>query len=172
MFRGLRRKAMLFVVALLAAVYLQNHSLTELFGSSEASGSDNGTIPANYLAEYKAAAGTCPDLDWTLLAGVGQIETHHGRLKAPGVTSGENFAHARGPMQFLQPTFNGVRAKHSDVGPNIYNPAHAIPAAAHYLCDSGLADGDKRKALWAYNHSDEYRIDVLAAAARYASAGL
>ncbi len=33
------------------------------------------------------------------------METQHGQLKAPGVTSGENSMHAGGPMQFIPGTW-------------------------------------------------------------------
>jgi soluble lytic murein transglycosylase-like protein len=124
-------------------------------------------IPPNYLALYKQAAGTCPNLDWALLAGVGKVETNHGRARLPGVSSGANYAGAKGPMQFLTPTFTSVRSRHSDVGSDIYDPADAIPAAAHYLCDSGVARGDITAGLWAYNHSSKYGADVRNQAAAY-----
>lgn len=128
-------------------------------------------IPAGYLAEYRQAAATCAPLDWALLAGVGKVETDHGRSPLPGVHSGANSAGARGPMQFLPTTFAEVRHNHREVGPDVYNPRHAIHAAAHYLCDSGLRQGDTRRALWAYNHSTAYANDVLNHAARYRNAG-
>lgn len=124
-------------------------------------------IPAAYLKHYRAAADTCPKLDWSLLAGIGKVETNHGRLKAPGVRSGANFAGAKGPMQFLGPTFAGVRARHPDVGSDVYDPAHAIPAAAHYLCDSGLKNGDTYRAVFAYNHAGWYVAKVQAQALAY-----
>jgi hypothetical protein len=128
-------------------------------------------IPAEYLALYRQSGGICPGLDWALLAGVGKIETDHGRARLPGVRSGTNYAGAAGPMQFLFPTFGEVRGKYRDVGPDIYAPEHAIPAAAHYLCDGGLAAGrGVRAALWIYNHSSSYADAVLAAAARYRAA--
>jgi hypothetical protein len=33
-----------------------------------------------------------------VLAAIGKVKTNHGRLQAPGVTSGANFAGAAGPM--------------------------------------------------------------------------
>lgn len=128
-------------------------------------------IPAEYLALYRQSGGACSGLDWALLAGVGKIETDHGRARLPGVRSGTNYAGAAGPMQFLLPTFSEVRGKYSDVGSDIYAPENAIPAAAHYLCDGGLAAGrGVRTALWTYNHSSSYADAVLAAASRYRAA--
>lgn len=128
-------------------------------------------VPAGYARLYRAAAGTCPGLDWALLAGVGKVETDHGRLAAPGVRSGTNFAGAAGPMQFLGPTWREVRREHPEVGADVYDPADAIPGAAHYLCDQGLRDGrGVRAALWGYNRSTAYADMVLAHAQRYRAA--
>jgi hypothetical protein len=106
-------------------------------------------------------------MDWALLAGIGSIETNHGRLKSPGVTSGANFAGAAGPMQFLPSTFRGVRQRHPDIGPNQYDPGTAILAAAHLLCDNGVARGDEYRAIFSYNHADWYVADVQKRAANY-----
>jgi membrane-bound lytic murein transglycosylase B len=124
-------------------------------------------IPADYEALYKKHAATCSGLNWKVLAAVGKTETNHGRSALPGVRSGTNKAGAAGPMQFLAPTWRAVRKRHPDVGPNIYDPAHAIPGAAHLLCDNGARTGSVRKALYAYNHSNQYVTTVLAQADRY-----
>src|SRR5438552_2441420 len=126
--------AALFVIAAVAVGYTREGTGLDL--TADAAGPGVADIPGAYLAQYRAAAGTCTGLDWALLAGIGKVETDHGRLKAAGVASGANFAGAAGPMQFLPATFAGVRARHRDVGRDIYDPADAIPAAAHYLCDS------------------------------------
>jgi hypothetical protein len=126
-----------------------------------------GDIPVNYLAIYKKHGHTCRHLDWALLAAIGKIETNHGRSTLPGVSSGANYANARGPMQFLPATFAGVRNQHPDVGGNIYDPHDAIPAAAHMLCDNGVARGDVRTAVFSYNHADWYVNKVLAQADTY-----
>jgi hypothetical protein len=127
-------------------------------------------IPPRYLALYRAAADTCTQLEWSLLAGIGKVETDHGRTPLPGVRSGANAAGAMGPMQFLGPTFAAVRARHPEVGSDVYDPRHAIPATAHYLCDSGLRGGNEYAAIFAYNHADWYVAKVRAQAARYRSA--
>ncbi|WP_280479855.1 NlpC/P60 family protein [Nocardia asiatica] len=128
-------------------------------------------IPPDLLVLYQQAAGDCPGLDWSVLAAIGKIETDHGRSPLPGVRSGENSAGAAGPMQFLEPTFEGVVARHAlpaggTSPPSRYNPSDAIHAAAHYLCDSG-APTDLRAAIFAYNHADWYVEQVLDQAARY-----
>lgn len=130
-------------------------------------------IPGNYLTLYQQAAPTCPGLDWSILAAIGKIETDHGRLDAEGVHSGENFAHAGGPMQFLQPTFNSVIAEHppppgGSAPPSRYNPHDAIYAAAAYLCDSGARDGrDLHHAIFTYNNADWYVRKVVDQADAY-----
>lgn len=165
-----------FLIAVAAfALEHRDTADAETGGGSAASGGSPGPttvadIPAAYLKQYKAYGDTCPNLDWALLAGIGKVETNHGRLKSPGVTSGENFAHARGPMQFLQPTFNGVRARHPGIGSNLYDPATAIAAAAHLLCDNGVRRGDTYAAIFAYNHADWYVAKVKNQAAAYRKA--
>lgn len=130
-------------------------------------------IPANYLALYQQAATVCPGLDWTVLAAVGKIETDHGRSTAPGVHSGQNWAGAGGPMQFLADTFTTVTARHqmppggATPTPSRYNPHDAIYAAAYQLCDNGAARGDLHAAIYAYNHADWYVDAVLTQARHY-----
>ncbi|SES39880.1 NlpC/P60 family protein [Lentzea albida] len=163
------------LVAVLAAAGVVN-AVSSLFGSTS-SGHVNcakpvDDIPPSFCALYIAAARVCPGLDWSVLAAIGKIETDHARLKAPGVSIGENFAGAGGPMQFLEPTFAGVLAHHTipsggATPPSRYNPHDAIHAAAFYLCDSG-APRDLYKAIFAYNHADWYVRDVLAQARKYA----
>jgi integrase len=51
------------------------------------------------------AARTCPGLPWSVLAGIGKVESDHGQSTAPGIRSGANFAGAEGPMQFEPATF-------------------------------------------------------------------
>ena len=67
--------------------------------------------PAVLPGLYLAAARTCPGLPWSVLAGIGKVESDHGRSDAPGVHSGANFAGAEGPMQFEPATFARVRGQ-------------------------------------------------------------
>jgi hypothetical protein len=55
-------------------------------------------MPGNYLGWIRAAAPRY-GLDWSVIAGIYSIESDFGRLDAPGVRSGENFAGAGGPGQ-------------------------------------------------------------------------
>jgi cell wall-associated NlpC family hydrolase len=133
-------------------------------------------IPANYLAYYEQAATACAGLNWSILAAIGKIESDHGRSTLPGVAPGtENAAGAGGPMQQLQPTWNAITSRHrippgGATPPSRYNPHDAIWAAAYLLCDDGVARGDLRAAIFAYNHADWYVNQVLDQARRYQQA--
>jgi hypothetical protein len=150
-----------------------------------ASGFALADIPGRYLGLYAQAAHACPALSWQVLAGIGKVETNHGRANLPGVKSGVNaFGCCAGPMQFNvtngpPSTWDAWAPK---AGANVYDPADAIPAAAHKLCADGLATPGKaardpcptvlgtpaqHQALYAYNHACWYAHQVLTLAARY-----
>ena len=137
--------------------------------SSAPSGTALADIPPEYLRLYRAAAEEY-GIDWAVLAAIGKVETDHGRLDLPGVRSGENFAGAGGPMQFLEPTWEqyGVDGNGDGVRDR-YDPADAIPGAANYLAASGAPE-DYRAAIYAYNHANWYVEDVLAQADEYRAA--
>jgi peptidoglycan DL-endopeptidase CwlO len=127
-------------------------------------------IPADYLTLYQATpAEACPGLSWTVLAGIGKVETNHGRLQAPGVTSSANFAGAAGPMQMgigVGPAGNAWLTYGDGVLAHVYDPRYAIPAAARKLAADG-APTDLHGAIFAYNHADWYVDLVLKQAAAY-----
>jgi cell wall-associated NlpC family hydrolase len=130
-------------------------------------------IPADYLAWYMAAAQTCPGLPWSVIAGIGKVESNHGRSTLPGVRSGANGAGAEGPMQFLPATF-AAYAVNADPGSLLtpYNPADAIYTAAKMLCADGARGGTQagiQQAIFDYNHAAWYVDEVLAWAAQYAT---
>jgi Peptidase family M23/Transglycosylase SLT domain len=119
-------------------------------------------IPSNYLTLYRDAAARF-GLEWPVLAAVGKVETNHGRNRngcAP------NFAGARGPMQFLEPTFVHAAKLAGLSDPDICDPADAIPAAAAYLESNG-APADWPRALFRYNPADWYPPLVMGWAERY-----
>nr|WP_221442763.1 NlpC/P60 family protein [Nocardiopsis algeriensis] len=153
----------------------------------DASGYAMDSIPENYLELYKET-GEDRGIPWNILAGVGQVESHHGRWEGPGIKEGHNDWGAAGPMQFgaldgsaagnswggepVQPVEerpeNGYGVDGNGDGiVNVYDPADAIPAAADYLIAHGIED-DVRKAIYGYNHAWWYVDDVLEWAEKYA----
>jgi len=143
------------------------------YGPSEEALAD---IPENYLKLY-VSAGEKYGIDWAIIAAIGSVETNHGRLKAPGVTSGQN-SHGccAGPMQFHNNYGRGGGTwgaygvdGNGDGKKNIYDPRDAIPAAGNYLKAS---DGAKSvdKAIFAYNHAGWYVAQVKRKAEQYRGA--
>ena len=119
-------------------------------------------IPAEYLVLYRDAAARF-GLEWPVLAAVGKVETNHGRNRNG---CDPNYAGARGPMQFLEPTFVHAAKLAGISDPDICDPADAIPAAAAYLKSNG-APGDWQRALYRYNPADWYPPLVMGWAERY-----
>jgi cell wall-associated NlpC family hydrolase len=163
--------ATVFLVLGLIAVGLS----TSIIGGGPPSTQAQRDIPAAYLPLYQAAADSCPGLPWPVLAAIGKVESDHGRLQAPGVTSGANFAGAAGPMQIgiggkAGNTFGSYAVDADGGGADVYNPADAVFTAANYLCRNGAAQGrEVAKAVFAYNHSGRYVSQVLAIASGYAA---
>jgi hypothetical protein len=142
-------------------------------------------IPRRYLAFYSDAAATCKGLTWQVLAAIGKVESDHGRSSAPGVRSGVNrFGCCAGPMQFN--LTNGPPSTWDTWGTGIrahvYDPAHAIPAAARKLCGDGLDRPEAvardpcphvlgtaalHTALRRYNNACWYVHEVVTLAGRY-----
>jgi cell wall-associated NlpC family hydrolase len=132
-----------------------------------AEATDAQAIPVDYLRLYKKA-GEDYGMPWNVLAGIGKVETGHGTSDLPGVKSGENFAGAGGPMQFLAATWNAFAVDgNRDGRKDRYDPADAIPSAARYLKHNGAPER-MRTAVFQYNHSWDYVNLVLTWARRYA----
>jgi hypothetical protein len=171
------RRRITFVVAAVGAVPAFGITLVGVAVLATASSSEPAAasaaaadIPPEYLRLYKQAAAEYelgPD-GWAYLAGVGKVECDHGRSTAVGCDRGEsNSAGARGPAQFLDPTWAayGVDADGSGTA-DVYEPADAIFGMANYLHASG-APADWHRALFAYNHSEAYVADVSSWAQEY-----
>jgi membrane-bound lytic murein transglycosylase B len=127
-------------------------------------------IPAGYLRLYRTA-GVRYRIPWPVLAAIGKVESDHGRVRLPGVRSGNNWAGACGPMQIgCVPGSNAGNswARYGRGRP--HDPAAAIPAAARYLVDHG-ARRHLDRAIYAYNHSWAYVAKVKELARRYSSRG-
>jgi peptidoglycan DL-endopeptidase CwlO len=145
------------------------------------------SIPANYLHWYRTV-GQQFSVPWTILAGIGKVESDHGRSTLPGVLTGQNPFGAAGPMQIgidgaagnewggapvhaATEVVSGV-ATDEDGKPtvSVYDPADAIAGAAKYLTEHGV-QSDPTGAIFAYNHLESYVQDVLSWASTYASGG-
>jgi membrane-bound lytic murein transglycosylase B len=167
-------------------------------------------IPNVALNAYRVAAARMASakpycgIDWSLLAGIGRVESNHGRyggavLNPDGTASprilgpaldGVQFAYiadsdggqwdddtrydrAMGPMQFIPSTWRAYAVDADGNGStDPFNINDAALAAANYLCRAGgdlRTDAGQRRAVFAYNHSDEYVDQVLALARAYAS---
>jgi len=177
---------------------------------AEISGLAANGIPNVALNAYRVAAARMDSsspscgIDWSLLAGIGRIESNHGRyggavLGADGSSApkilgppldGGQFAYigdsddglydndtrydrAMGPMQFIPTTWRSYAVDGDGNGTtDPFNINDAALAAANYLCAAGgdlRTDAGQRRAVLAYNHSDEYVAEVLALARAYAS---
>jgi hypothetical protein len=165
--------------------------LVSLLGGAEASCGDpgggqqpgsskqaQGDVPSNYLTLYRQA-GAKYGLPWNVLAAVGSMESDHGRSNLPGVKSGENYAGAAGPMQFIGPTWATYGVDGNGDGKKVrYDPADAIPSAANYLSTLVKQRGSIHAALRQYNGNptipatQRYADEVLARAKRYAAGNI
>ena len=167
-------------------------------------------IPNVALNAYRVAAarmatakGEC-GIDWSLLAGIGRVESNHGRyggavlgpdgsatpkILGPALDGGQfafigdsdggrwdddtTYDRAMGPMQFIPTTWRSYAIDADGNGvTDPFNINDAALAAANYLCVAGgnlRTDGGQRRAVLAYNHSDEYADEVLALARAYAT---
>jgi len=142
------------------------------------------SIPANYLSWYQKV-GNQYGVPWTILAGIGTVESDNGQSTLPGVSSGENAFGAAGPMQIgiggaagnvwgglpvhpASEVVDGV-ATDEDGGPDasVYDPADAIAGAAKYLLAAGIQTNPSA-AIFSYNHLQSYVESVLYYAGAYA----
>jgi uncharacterized protein YycO len=145
------------------------------------------SIPANYLAIFKAA-GHKYGIPWVILAGIAKVESDDGRTTLPGVHSGSNAFGAAGPMQIgiggaAGNTWGGAPAHpagervsgvatdaNHDGAASVYEPADAVAGAAKYLLAHGVLD-NVSAAIFAYNHLESYVQTVLSWAGTYSAGG-
>ena len=148
-----------------------NGTATQPGVSAEAANS----IPANYLKWYQKV-GIQYGVPWTILAGIGKVESDHGRSTLPGVTSGANAFGAAGPMQIGIEGAAGdqwatvATVEDGDPPASVYDPADAIAGAAKYLIAHGVQT-NIQDAIFAYNHLDSYVEAVLGWSSTYAGGG-
>jgi hypothetical protein len=161
---------LLLAVVALGWIYATELGLLDPLPQAPPSRLARADIPGRYLGLYQQAAHQdCPGLPWAILAGVGKVESDHGRSRAPGVRSGWNRAGAAGPMQIgigVGRAGNAWARYGTGRPSDVYKPERAIPAAARYLCDAG-APRRLDTALYAYNPSSAYVARVKRSAARY-----
>ena len=142
------------------------------------------SIPSNFLFWYKKV-GQQYGVPWTLLAGIGTVESNNGQTTLPGVHSGQNGFGAAGPMQIgiegasgntwggapvhpASQVVSGVATDEDGNGTaNVYDPADAIAGAARYLLEFQVQT-DPAGAVFAYNHLQSYVQSVLFYAGQYA----
>jgi len=142
------------------------------------------SIPADYLSWYKKV-GQQYGVPWTILAGIGTVESDNGRTTLPGVKSNANAFGAAGPMQIgiggaagnvwggapvhpASQVVSGVATDEDGDGTaSVYDPADAIAGAAKYLLEFGV-QSNPSAAIFAYNHLQSYVESVLLYAGQYA----
>ncbi len=111
-------------------------------------------VPLFMLPIYKAAA-VQYGVPWQILAGINEIETDYGADQSVST------AGAVGWMQFMPETWQSYGVDALEAGyADPYNPVDAVFAAARYLRAAGAAT-DLRRAILAYNHSEEYVDSVM-----------
>lgn len=99
--------------------------------------------PMNDLLRYYREAEAEFGVPWYYLAAINLVETRMGRIR------GESYAGAQGPMQFMPKTWDMY-------GEGDINDTHdAILAAGRYLSAAGAPEKIE-KAIWMYNHDNEY----------------
>ena len=124
-------------------------------------------------------------MPWTILAGIGTVESNNGQTTLPGVHSGQNGFGAAGPMQIgiegasgntwggapIHPASQVVAGvatdEDGDGTANVYDPADAIAGAAKYLLEFNV-QANPSAAIFAYNHLQSYVQSVLMYAGQYA----
>ena len=124
-------------------------------------------------------------MPWTILAGIGTVESDNGQTTMPGVHSGSNAFGAAGPMQIgiggaatnvwggapvhpAREVVDGVATDEDGRGiASVYDPADAIAGAAKYLVTAGVQTNPSG-AIFAYNHLQSYVQSVLFYAGQYA----
>jgi peptidoglycan DL-endopeptidase CwlO len=147
------------------------------------------SIPALYLKWFQKV-GLQYNVSWTILAGIGKVESDDGRTTLPGVTQASvaNSFGAAGPMQIgisgasgnqwggapvhpASEVVNGVATDEDGDGTaSVYDPADAIAGAAKYLIAHGVQQ-NPAAAIFSYNHADWYVQEVLQWASTYAAGG-
>lgn len=150
-------------------------------------------IPPQFLPIYQAAAEKYK-IPWNLLAGIHRVETVFSSIATMQSYAGAEghmqfmpctwvgWGHpscsglGRGQIPTEQKLNPAVIKQYGGLGvdgdgdgrADPFNETDAIFTAASYLARSGAAEGDFRKAVFTYNHSEKYVSDVLGYMEKYA----
>ncbi|MEJ7653199.1 MAG: lytic transglycosylase domain-containing protein [Chloroflexia bacterium] len=175
-YAGYGALALLLVVSMIVA------GLSDIFAPRPPAPSpyepvDAGKIPPEYEAAYRAA-GAKLGVDWEMIAAIGYVETRHGTYKGPtgelvgGCILGPDVEvdgrteNAKGPMQFLDSSWELFG--HDGDGDGQENPCDIRDApfgtARHLKEAPGIQPIEYEKAVWAYNHNENYVAQVMGAA--------
>jgi hypothetical protein len=99
--------------------------------------------PIDELLSYYVEAEAKFSVPWYYLAAIHLVETRMGRIR------GDSYAGAQGPMQFMPKTWDAYGDG------DINDSRDAILAAGRYLRATG-APKQMERAIWMYNHDNEY----------------
>jgi len=131
--------------------------------------SDHGRFAGSVLLTNGLST---PRIIGIALNGVGTalvLDTDHGALDGDPV-----YDHAIGPMQFIPSTWAQYATDGNGDGvADPFNIYDAAAASGKYLCSAGTdlrTESGKKRAVFAYNHSDSYVATVLSLEAAYAGA--
>lgn len=143
-------------------------------------------VPEEYIPLYKETAEEY-DIPWTLLAAHHRVETRFSTmdpLLSPVGAEGHmqfmpctfvGWSHptcsdlGKGEIPEDEKTDPAIIEKFGGYGidgdgdglADPYNLTDALHSAANYLAQNGAAEGELEKAIFQYNHSDEYVADIL-----------
>lgn len=173
----------LLIPILIIALYINVNNQDE---KKEPPKAPNMNIPAKYIPIYKAAEKKY-GVPWYVLAAHHRVETRFSTMKTMVSPVGAEGPMQFMPCTFVgwkHPSCSGkgkgnipkkekedpaVIRKYGGYGVDAdgdgvadpFNIYDAVCSAANYLSHNGAANGNLRKAIYSYNHSDEYVKEVL-----------
>ncbi|PKR85599.1 lytic transglycosylase domain-containing protein [Heyndrickxia camelliae] len=182
-----KRKQSPFIILLIPVTVIALYILINQHDDKrEPSGNYNKDIPAKFIPIYKAAEKKY-GVPWYVLAAHHRVETRFSNMKTMVSPVGAEGPMQFMPCTFVgwkHPSCSGlgkgnipkkekenpaVIRKYGGYGVDAdgdgiadpYNIYDAVFSAANYLAHNGAADGNLKKAVYSYNHSNEYVKEVL-----------